>query len=83
MRNNISLLKNLSEDLKDFIRKCLLVDPSKRMSIQEISNHPFIVRICENGIPQLLRKPTSTNENLIEHIKSDKCLIRNLPTEDC
>ncbi len=40
------------------------------------------MRICDNGIPQLLRKPTSGNENNIEHMRSDKNLGRNLSTED-
>ena len=46
IRNNISLLKNLSEDLKDFVRKCLVVDQNKRMSLQDFIKHPFVVRIC-------------------------------------
>ena len=46
IRNNISLFKNLSEDLKDFVRKCLVVDQNKRMSLQDFIKHPFVVRIC-------------------------------------
>jgi serine/threonine protein kinase len=61
MKNNISLLKNLSEDLKDFIRKCLVVDQNKRISLFEFAKHPFVARICGDGIPQLLKKPTSGN----------------------
>jgi serine/threonine protein kinase len=53
----------LSEDLKDFIRKCLTSDELKRLCLAEFQNHPFILRITEgDGIPQLLRKPTSWNE---------------------
>lgn len=33
-KNNIYLLKNLSEDLKDFIRKCLTPDEKKRMTLK-------------------------------------------------
>lgn len=48
--------------MKDFIRKCLIHDEAKRLSIHEFFNHPFIIRITEeNGIPQLLRKNTSCN----------------------
>jgi serine/threonine protein kinase len=65
MKNNISLLKNLSEDLKDFVRKCLVVDQNKRMSLSELAKHAFVSRICADGIPQLLKKPTSGNENYI------------------
>ena len=32
-KNNISMLKQLSEDLKDFIRKCLTPDDKKRPSL--------------------------------------------------
>lgn len=81
-KNNISLLKNLSEDLKDFIRKCLVVDQNKRMSLQELAKHAFVNRICDHGVPQLLKKGTSVNENNIEHLRSDKCLMRNVSTDD-
>ena len=33
-KNSIYLLKNLSEDLKDFIRKCLTPDEKKRISLK-------------------------------------------------
>lgn len=33
-KNSIYLLKNLSEDLKDFIRKCLTPDEKKRMTLK-------------------------------------------------
>jgi serine/threonine protein kinase len=62
-KQNYQISRNLSEDLKDFIRKCLASDELKRLSLAEFQNHPFILRITEgDGIPQLLRKPTSWNE---------------------
>jgi serine/threonine protein kinase len=62
-KQNYQIGRNLSEDLKDFIRKCLASDELKRLSLAEFQNHPFILRITEgDGIPQLLRKPTSWNE---------------------
>jgi serine/threonine protein kinase len=33
-KNNIYLLKNLSEDLKDFIRRCLAPDEGKRITVK-------------------------------------------------
>lgn len=33
-KNSIYLLKNLSEDLKDFIRKCLTSDEKKRITLK-------------------------------------------------
>lgn len=58
-RNNISLLKSLSEDLKDFIRKCLTPDEKKRLSLKEINNHPFTNKLINENGPLLLRKITS------------------------
>ncbi len=60
-KNNISILKTITEDLKDFIRKCLVPDEKKRINLKEFSSHPFIVRISANDIPQLLRKKTNIN----------------------
>jgi len=57
------MLKNLAEDLKDFIRRCLTTDERKRITIKEISNHPFYCRAVAEAEPVLLRKITSNNEN--------------------
>lgn len=59
---NIYLLKGLSEDLKDFIRRCLVCDEAKRMSTKEMAAHPFATRLITDAIPAL-RKITSANEN--------------------
>ncbi|XP_020713768.1 phosphorylase b kinase gamma catalytic chain, skeletal muscle/heart isoform isoform X2 [Ceratitis capitata] len=32
---------DISEDPKDLIRKCLVVDPSKRITVKEVLKHPF------------------------------------------
>lgn len=32
---------NFSEDPKDLIRKCLVVDPVKRITVGEVLQHPF------------------------------------------
>jgi serine/threonine protein kinase len=52
-------LKSLSEDLKDFIRKCLVPDEKKRLGLRELTGHPFINRIMMEAPPPLLRKATS------------------------
>lgn len=59
---NIYLLKNLSEDLKDFIRRCLVSDESKRMSAKDMASHPFFTRISAEVVPSL-RRVVSANEN--------------------
>ena len=64
-------MKNLCEDLKDFIRKCLIVDQNRRMGLKEVASHPFFIRISEDqtsNVP-LIRKPTS-KENQLENVRS-------------
>jgi hypothetical protein len=64
-------LKNLTEDLKDFIRKCLIVDQNRRMGLKEIASHPFFLRISEDqtsNVP-LIRKQTA-KENQLENVRS-------------
>jgi len=31
----------ISEPAKDFIKKCLTIDPSKRPSVEELRSHPW------------------------------------------
>ena len=70
MKQTFTINRNCSEDLKDFIRKSLIYDENKRLTLNEFSNHPFVVRITqEDGIPQLLRKQTSINENALQREK--------------
>lgn len=52
------------------------------MSLQQFVKHPFVTRICENGVPQLIKKGTSINENNIDQMRSDKCLFKNLTTDE-
>lgn len=34
--------KNISKDLRDFVKGCLVRDQKKRVSLQELKNHPFL-----------------------------------------
>jgi serine/threonine protein kinase len=54
-KGNIYLLKGLSEDLKDFVRRCLVCDESKRMSLKEMGSHPLVTRIITDVAPSLKR----------------------------
>jgi calcium-dependent protein kinase len=54
-KGSVSLLKGLSEDLKDFIRRCLVSEEGKRMSPRELGSHPFVARIVTDAIPALKR----------------------------
>ncbi|XP_055374736.1 phosphorylase b kinase gamma catalytic chain, skeletal muscle/heart isoform isoform X6 [Condylostylus longicornis] len=44
---------DISEDPKDLIRKCLVVDPAKRITVREVLKHPFF--------NQMLRKQSRFN----------------------
>ncbi|XP_005180470.1 phosphorylase b kinase gamma catalytic chain, skeletal muscle/heart isoform isoform X3 [Musca domestica] len=44
---------DISEDPKDLIRKCLVVDPAQRITVQEVLQHPFF--------NQMLRKQSRFN----------------------
>lgn len=69
-RQPITFGKNLSDDIKDFIRKCLTIEEAARINIAEMENHAFIKRILNDGYmdeyqsaPPLLNKISSNVEN--------------------
>ena len=41
---------NISKDAKDFLDRCLTVDPKKRISWQEIYDHPLVMSKKEAGL---------------------------------
>lgn len=43
--------KLISEDPKDLIRKCLVVDPSKRITVTEALKHPFFNTVVSSREP--------------------------------
>ncbi|XP_038117706.1 phosphorylase b kinase gamma catalytic chain, skeletal muscle/heart isoform isoform X3 [Culex quinquefasciatus] len=49
---------DISEDPKDLIRKCLVVDPSKRITVTEALKHPFFNTV---NVPEKLRKQSQFN----------------------
>ena len=36
--------KEISKDLKDFVKICLVRDQKKRCSVEELKKHPFLVK---------------------------------------
>ena len=34
--------EGMSEELKDFVKKCLVLEPNKRCNVYELKKHPFI-----------------------------------------
>ncbi|XP_021708697.1 phosphorylase b kinase gamma catalytic chain, skeletal muscle/heart isoform isoform X5 [Aedes aegypti] len=49
---------DISEDPKDLIRKCLVVDPSKRITVTEALKHPFFNTV---NVTEKLRKQSQFN----------------------
>ncbi|XP_037935855.1 phosphorylase b kinase gamma catalytic chain, skeletal muscle/heart isoform isoform X2 [Teleopsis dalmanni] len=59
---------DISEDPKDLIRKCLVVDPAQRITVKEVLRHPFFNQMV------LLPEPTSDGRTTYQ-LKSQS--IRN------
>ena len=65
----INYPKHLSSDSKDLIKKILVSNPGKRISIPEIKKHPFYLKgkeIFENNFSILQISRDSSNSSLIE-----------------
>jgi len=45
--------ESLSADAKDFILKCLQVNPSKRPTAAQLSDHPFLRRRLSSASPRI------------------------------
>ncbi|KAM7350613.1 phosphorylase kinase gamma isoform 2-T6 [Cochliomyia hominivorax] len=54
---------DISEDPKDLIRKCLVVDPAKRITVQEVLQHPFFNQMI------LLPEPKFDGEKTTYHLR--------------
>jgi hypothetical protein len=39
----------VSEELRDFIRLCMLKDPARRPTAEQLLQHPFITRVGDGG----------------------------------
>ncbi|XP_053951760.1 phosphorylase b kinase gamma catalytic chain, skeletal muscle/heart isoform isoform X4 [Anastrepha ludens] len=59
---------DISEDPKDLIRKCLVVDPAKRITVKEVLKHPFFNQM-------VLCPESSSDGRTTYHLKSQN--IRN------
>lgn len=46
-----------TEDPKDLIRKCLVVDPAQRITVKEVLRHPFFNQMVSVGLLQISRSP--------------------------
>ncbi|KAJ5066054.1 sterile20-like kinase isoform b-related [Anaeramoeba ignava] len=63
-----------SEEFRDFLKKCLVKDPEKRASIDDLKNHPFIQKkIDPKTIPNLVREiQKKKNPNTIVKIPNEQ-----------
>ncbi|KAG5671651.1 hypothetical protein PVAND_001842 [Polypedilum vanderplanki] len=52
---------DISEDPKDLIRKCLVVDPEKRITVREALKHPFFNTVNKNK--EIASKATTTTSD--------------------
>lgn len=43
----------ISPESKDFITKCLVIEPSKRITWEDIEAHPLLCNFPNNGLPKL------------------------------
>lgn len=46
VRIPVTFKTTISNDLKDFIKRCLEVNQAKRFNLDEMKNHPLVTRIC-------------------------------------
>ncbi|KAF5712167.1 serine threonine kinase eg2 [Fusarium mundagurra] len=50
--------KFVSDDATDLIQRLLVVDPKKRLPLDDVLRHPWIVKHCRREEPATSRKPT-------------------------
>ncbi|XP_046802410.1 phosphorylase b kinase gamma catalytic chain, skeletal muscle/heart isoform [Lucilia cuprina] len=59
---------DISEDPKDLIRKCLVVDPSQRITVQEVLHHPFFNQMLFEQNIDGLKRSLSTKSRRMSRI---------------
>uniref|UniRef100_A0A1A9VB09 phosphorylase kinase n=1 Tax=Glossina austeni TaxID=7395 RepID=A0A1A9VB09_GLOAU len=59
---------DISEDPKDLIRKCLVVDPIKRITVQEVLRHPFFNQMLFEQNIDGLKRSLSLNSRRMSRI---------------
>lgn len=77
MRNVVAFKKNLDPSIKDLIIKILVFDPKKRPNIDDILQHPLLVKFVKQNV-----SPSPEKENLDKAtcvVSSDKKSFRKKP----
>jgi len=63
---NIYSIVLFTEDPKDLIRKCLVVDPAQRITVKEVLRHPFFNQMVSDGITIIITTQ-SPRHNVVAH----------------
>ena len=42
LKDSPKIPENMSENLKQFVKKCLVIDPKKRFNVYQLKRHPFL-----------------------------------------
>lgn len=42
LRRNITIPKHPDKELRDVLKRCLNVNPSRRFSVEQVFNHPYV-----------------------------------------
>ena len=86
--NNYTINKNISEECIDLIDKLLTIDPKKRIKIDELFIHPWVVNKEKEYFPNSIRKNQSINDDInnnayserekdIKYIKDNNTILAN------
>lgn len=67
---------DISEDPKDLIRKCLVVDPSQRITVKEVLRHPFFNQMLFEQNIDGLKRSLSTKSRRMSRI-TEIALVTN------
>ncbi|KNC21148.1 hypothetical protein FF38_08375, partial [Lucilia cuprina] len=73
---------DISEDPKDLIRKCLVVDPSQRITVQEVLHHPFFNQMLFEQNIDGLKRSLSTKSRRMSRITEIALILLPEPSFD-
>ncbi|XP_050331155.1 phosphorylase b kinase gamma catalytic chain, skeletal muscle/heart isoform isoform X1 [Bactrocera neohumeralis] len=73
---------DISEDPKDLIRKCLVVDPAKRITVKEVLKHPFFNQMLFEQNIDGLKRSLSTKSRRMSRINDIALVLCSEPSTD-
>ncbi|KAK4231573.1 kinase-like domain-containing protein [Podospora fimiseda] len=62
-RADMTIPEWVSKEAKDLIKKLLVLDPEKRLSLEEVQTHPWIIKHCVKGERASNREKLSTGSS--------------------